>query len=216
MQSASHIYLRSDRTQKLKDFAGYQKGHRLPERIDAYSKRYLGEIGQGELKAEMDRVFNLLRNHYSYKRKELESSISPEGEAVIHTPAFSYRVSLHLDETDLTRAIVKRELSPEDLESIKKPAFELVFPKMFDTLLVEWEEPLDLIALIDRLEDDPIANTKMTISSDNSYMDLNIGGFPGVMRLEAKTLEITGLNLSAVSMLEQFAKFQAKVQPEGN
>ncbi len=216
MQPPKRVYFRRDRTQKVKEISGYQKGHRLPERVDSYAKKYLGDIAQNDLKAEMDATFNLLREYFGYKRKQMESSISPEGNAVIHTPAFDYAVTMLLDDADPTRAIVRRELTPDDLTCLKHPYFGSVFPQGFDTLRADWIEPLDIIEIFDELEDDPIPGTKLKIGSDNSFFELTIEGFAGFVRLEPKLLSVGGSGAGAAVLMDQFLMFQKRFQREAN
>lgn len=208
MQVAKRIAFRGERTLKLKDLAGFQKGSRVPVRADAFSQRYLGGIAHDDLKTKTDAVYNAIREHFGFKRKEMASSISPDGEAVIETPRFNYIARAAFADGDTSHVVLSQEFVPRDLEAVRESGFHKVFPNLFNALVVEWTDAVDMESVIDDLEDDPLPGTKMKVSSDAKLCEIAIDGFTGRVTLEATRLTVSGGQANAEKMLEQYLKFR--------
>jgi hypothetical protein len=217
LDQVKRIIFRSVSTGKVKDLAGYQKGHRLPDQVSASGKRFVAKIAMDDIRLEIEEFFNQLREQMGFKRKDLEASAEKEGLGFIRTPAFDYTVQAEMDDTDPTLLRWTREVTHiQDPALIRSTGFQAVFGTMFDTLRFDFSEPINVSDFVDRFEDEPIKGVKLRTSIDGSNCDLTIEGFLGSIRLEPDCLIISGRSSSAGSLIDQFFEFQRRFAKENS
>lgn len=211
VQQVKRIVFRAISSTRVKDLSGYQKGHRLPDQVTPSAKRFIAKIAMEDIRAEIEEMFNQLREQLGLKRKDLEANAEKEGLGFIRTPSFDYTLQAALDDSDPTVLRWTREVTHiQDPETIRSPGFQAVFGTMFDTLRFEFIDPVDVPAFIDRFEDEPLKGVKLRTSIDASSCDLTVEGFVGSIHLEPDCLVISGRSASAGSLIDQFFEFQKR------
>jgi hypothetical protein len=202
------IVLWSETRVRVKDFAGFEKTHRVPDRVRPATARFVAAVAQNDLQADLDAVYSAVREHLGYRRKDVAVTPPTDGSGSLRTPEFDYLVSVALVADSPSEATVRREvtnLRSHDL--LLRPAFQATFGSSFRALSFEAATDLDMERFVDRLEDDPHKGVRLRCSADGSWCELELTGFPGTIRVERRRLDILGRRLGGANTL--WAAFEA-------
>ncbi len=201
--------LRSETTSRIKTLSGYRKFHRLPDRVDARARKFVGELAAEDVKSDVDAMYAAIREVMGYKRRDVEGS-SDGSTGFVRTPDFEYSISIDLADADPSTVIWRREVG-----NIREPAvvlgkpFQQVFGPVFDTLAFEFTRPFDLETWVDRIEDEVPKGVKLRCASDCSTCDVMVAGFSGIDRLLRDRVEVQGQQTpGSKSLVEAFLHFQ--------
>ena len=208
LSQLQRVAFRAESTGRIKDLSGHARGQSIPDYSAVAAGKFLARIAAGDVQADLDRTFQALRDAYNLKRKQIEASRDEDG-GMIRTPQFTYTVTTDVDPENGTNVIWRREVSGlSDPLLVRAAEFKAVFGPIFTTLLFEFARPINVADLVDHLEDEDPTGLKLTYGSDTSWCELTIKGFPGTMRVDAKTLVIAGPpTVSTASLLDQFLAF---------
>ncbi len=201
--------LRSETTTRVKALAGYRKFHRLPDRVDARARKFVGELAAEDVKSDVDAMYAAIREVMGYKRRDVEGS-ADGNTGFVRTPDFEYSISIDLVDTDVSTVIWRREVGNirEPSVVLGKP-FQQVFGPVFDTLAFEFTRPFDLETWVDRIEDEVPKGVKLRCASDCSTCDVMVAGFTGIVRLLRDRVEVQGQHTpGSKSLVEAFLHFQ--------
>ncbi len=184
--------LRNETTMKVKSLAGYRKFHRMPDRVNPGSRKFVSDIAAEDVKSDVDRTYASVREQMGYKRRDVEGS-ADRGTGFVRTPDFEYSVSVDLADDDPTTVIWRREVAGiRNPEVVLGKPFQQVFGEVLDTLVFEFTRPFDLEAWVDHIEDAMPEGVKLSTASDCSRCDVSVVGFTGVIRLFRDRVEIQG------------------------
>ena len=67
-------------------------------------RKYVNRIAAADIKADLDRTFDMVRDEFGYKRKDLDVSAERDGMGFIRTPEFEYTISLEVNPTSRPRS----------------------------------------------------------------------------------------------------------------
>ncbi|VTS01199.1 hypothetical protein [Tuwongella immobilis] len=206
------IRFRAESTGRVKALSGFLKTHRVPDTVNAAAEQFIGRIARTDVQADLDDVYQTLRDQFSFARKDLESRAENDGTGYIRTPRFDYFVSVGIDPDDPTLVRWRREIGRmTNLEVMRGPDFQSVFGNLFDQLIFDFAQPLDLIAIVDRIEEAKPKGVKVRLAGDARSCTITITGFSGLIHLEANELRIEGRSTNGpASLLEQFLDFQRR------
>jgi hypothetical protein len=201
--------LRAESTARVKALSGYRKFHRLPDRVNASSQKFVAELAAEDVRADVDAYYAAVREHLGYKRRDVESS-SDRGSGFVRTPDFEYSVSVEMAADDPQVVVWRREVTNiRTPEVVLSPEFGRVFGGLFDTLVFEFVRPFDLEAWVDRVEDEMPAGVKVRCASDCSSCDVSVAGNASVIRLRGDRVEIQGGKTpTSKGLVEAFLRFQ--------
>lgn len=172
---------------RIRSLSGFKRGHTVPDRVNEATTRFLGQCAESELKEDLDKVHARLREHFKYARKDIKPDVS-ETMASIVTPDFEYTVSVSLDPDDPSEVIWKRELSNiRDPTIVERKELAAVFGATFDTVELEFKEPLELAEFIDALE---AAGLTPNYDAECTECTLTLSGVPGTIRVTDSCLQI--------------------------
>ena len=79
-----------------------------------------------------------------------------------------------------------------DPDVLRADGFHRVFANALDTLQFDFEKPIDVEELVDRIEDDPPPGVKVRVASDGSACDVTVQGFAGRIHVEPASLRVEG------------------------
>lgn len=207
------VVFRAETPGRIKELSGFRKSHSLPDRANEWARKYVNRIAAIDLKADLDTVFDMIREQFSYKRKDVEVSHERDGAGIIRTPEFEYEVSIDVNRDDPTQLIWKRELGRiTEPEFVRSQGFRDVFGSRFDRLAFEFEEEINVAAFIDRLEEDPPAGARMLVGSDSDRAEIMLAGFAGKIQVTSDAVIIFGQAGQAETLLEQFLAFLNKFE----
>jgi Caspase domain len=211
LQQLRRVVFRTETRGRVKDLAGYQKGHRIPDQVTPSAEKFVARIAAEDVRGDVEETYNTLREQMGFKRKDLEAAAESDGQGFVRTPVFDYTVGVSLDPADPTEVVWRREVSHiQDPALIRGPGFQAVFGTTFDTLVFEFTAPLDIAELVDRLEEEPITGVHVRSSIDASACEITLDGFAGAIQVQADRLTITGRSATAAALVDQFFEFQRR------
>lgn len=202
------VVFRSESQGRVKDLGGFRKSHALPERANDWARKFVNRIAQPDIKADLDGTFEMLREAFGYKRKDLDVSAERDGLGFIRTPDFEYTVAVEVNANDPTEVLWRREVGRlRDPELVRSPAFASVFGSTFTTLAFEFAVPVDVAEFVDRIEDSPPDGVKVTVASGSDAAEVKLAGFTGNVTVTPHALEIAGRSGATAGLLDQFLNF---------
>jgi len=212
LKQLRRIVFRGESRDRVKSLAGFQKNFKLPDAATPSAQKWIYRLAADDLRREVEETYNALREHLGFKRKDLESTVGTDGFGFIRTPTFDFAVSVSLDPDDPTAVIWRREVSQvTDADVLRADGFRRIFRNNLDTLQFDFEKPIDVEALVDRIEDEPPPGVKVRVASDSSACDVTVDGFAGRIHVGRSSLRIEGPpGLSPDSLVEQFFAFQSR------
>jgi Caspase domain len=204
------VRLCAEARDRVKELSGYRKGFRLPDRATPSSERFVAGLAADDLDGDTARTHGLIREHFGYKRRDVEVVPATEGRASIRTPDFDYHVSIRLDSADPTAVLWQRQVTHiQSADALYGPAFQAVFGTLFTELAFESPAPTDVEELIDQIEEKRPEGVKLSYPSDCAWCDLYFVGFPGAVRVERDSLRITAPTAqTGPALVKIFLEFQ--------
>jgi hypothetical protein len=202
------IAFRAETTSLVKRLRGFTKGHSIPDRASASAGKFIKRIAADDVRADIERVYQAIREAYGFRRNQLEAS-SDEGSGVIRTPRFIYTVGVASDPAHARGVLWRREVtSMRDPLVVREPEFKSVFGTLFQSLVFDFAEELAVAELVDQFEEENRPGVTVLCGSDASWCDIILKGFRGAIHINAKSLTISGRHEpSAASLLDQFLVF---------
>jgi hypothetical protein len=209
LQQLKRGALRAESSARVKALSGYRKFHRLPDRVNASSQKFVADLAAEDVKADVDAYYTAIREHLAYKRRDVQSS-ADQGSGFVRTPDFEYSVRVELAPDDPTTVVWHREVAGiRNPEVVLSKPFAAVFGGLFDTLFFEFTQPFDLETWVDRIEEEVPEGVKVRCASDCSTCDVTVAGFAGVIRLRPDRVEIQGGKApTSKGLVEAFLQFQ--------
>lgn len=175
MDNADSVRLVSEQSTSIKQLEGFQKHHRVPTAANAGDQRFVCELAEPQIDADMQEIFSALRKSYGLKRKEISVDGPTEGGGVVTTPFFCYQIQIQQDEDSPANVTWVRSIT-----EITEPArvfagpFDEVFGQQFSVLEISTQEPLDLEAIVDHVEDLESDSVKIDYDKDLTWCELNV------------------------------------------
>jgi hypothetical protein len=207
----ARIVFRSETRVKVKELAGFRKPHKIPVSATPAARAFVARLAADDVQRDLDRTVEAVRERFGYKRKEID-----RGPTVLRTPDFEYAVIVDLDPDDPAVAVIRRDLSRlRDAAFVRSVAFA-TFGKRFDSLAFEFVEPLDVVAFVDCLEDQPGSVATVTLSADGRSAEATVPGVPGRIVVERNALTVRGRGKDAGGLLDLLLAFLATVGPVGD
>lgn len=205
------VVFRSESLSEIKNLAGYRKGQPVPDRANEWARKYVNRVATADIKTDLDNTFEMVREMFGYKRKDLDVSAERDGLGYIRTPDFEYTVTVNVSEDDPSEVVWRREVSRlSGPEFVRSEGFRNVFGTMFDRLVFEFATPVDVADFVDRIEDSPPEGVKVTVASDSGAAVVALAGFAGKISVTRDAVVIQGQTGNPSSLLEQFLVFLRK------
>jgi hypothetical protein len=210
------VVFRAESAGKVRDLAGFRKSHALPERANEWARKFVNRIAQPDLKSDIDQMFDMIREAFNYKRKDLEVSAERDGVGFIRTPDFEYTITVEVDPEEPTSVVWRREVGRLNApEFVRSEGFVSVFGSAFDKLVFEFAEPVDVAAFVDRIEDKPPEGVKVIVASGSDTAEVKLAGHAGRIALTRDAVSIEGRSGGVPGLLDQFLLFITKFRDLG-
>ncbi len=205
------VVFRTESLVRMKDLSGYRKTQCLPDRANEWARKYVARIAAADIKADVDSVFDRIREQFGYKRKDLDVSVERDGFGYIRSPDFEYTVSLRVNPEEPSEAYWRREVGRlSGPEFIRSEGFQAVFGTVFDRLVFEFSQPVDVAEFVDLIEEAPPEGIKVSVASDAQSAEITLRGFLGKIHLDAEGVTIQGQAGNSATLLDQFLSFLGK------
>jgi hypothetical protein len=210
------VVFRADSPGRVKDLTGYRKTHTVPERANDWARKYVNRAAAADIKADLDNTFDMVRETFGYKRKDLDVSAERDGVGFIRTPDFEYTVTVSVNPDEPADVIWRREVGRlSGPELVRGAGFRDVFGPTFNKLVFEFAAPVDVAEFVDRIEDAPPEGVKVTVASDSGAAVVALAGFAGRVSVTREAVIIEGPTGNPASLLEQFLAFLRKFDTLG-
>ena len=175
----------------VKDLPGFRPNHKEPREVTSQTRHYVASIGEHGVEAELETAARRLREGFGLKRKELARLGPDRGAGSLVCPQLTLTVSVAQAEDDPAVAVTKREVEPNDPAVLADPALAFAFAPGFTALERVFDEPADVGAFIDAVEDaDPPEVKSCDYPLDASSCELKLAGFGGTVRVTRETAAI--------------------------
>jgi hypothetical protein len=204
----NRLVFRSESIGRVKDLAGYRKSHSLPDRANEWARKFVNRLAAADIKADLDRTYDAIRETFGYKRKEIEASAGRDGTGFIRTPDFEYTVSVAVNPDDPTEVIWRREVGRIPGPAfVRTEEFAAVFGPVFDTLVFEFAVPIDVASFVDRMEDQPPEGVSLSVASGSDEAEVKLAGFTGRVTVTRESVVIEGRSGATAGLLDRFLSF---------
>ncbi|MBX9627572.1 MAG: hypothetical protein K2X82_27475 [Gemmataceae bacterium] len=210
------VVFRAESRGRVKDLAGFHKTHSVPDRANEWARKYVNRVAQPDIKADLDNVFDAVREQFGYKRKDLDVSAERDGLGFVRTPDFEYTLTVHVDPDDPAEVIWRREVGRlSDPGFVRSEGFAAIFGTLFDKLVFEFAVPVDVAEFVDRIEEDPPEGVKVSVASGAEAAAVKLAGFGGRITVTRTAVEIEGRAGATAGLLDQFLAFLRKFSGVG-
>ncbi len=210
------VVLSAAKTQPVKHLPGFKKSHRLPETKNSNADAFIASITEATLQSDLEATFLTLKSAYQFKRLEIEKRGPADGAGVIATPFFEYSVSVELDSDDPSQVVWSRSISKiSDPTQVFCEVFDRVFSGVFDTIEISTGEPIDVTAVIDRIEQFDGREFTATYDSDCTVCFVRVAGITTLIRITSSGVFITDQRVdSPTALLNSAMLIQRKLTNE--
>jgi len=173
---------------RVRELSGFDKGrgHKPPTYFNRTSESWVAGLAEGDLKDEMDKYYQKIRDTGIYKRKELEYDPPTDGGAAVRTPDFAFSIRYSQSEKDPAEYLVVRELSRLNNPALLNEAwFNNLFRSVFTEAVIQFSAPLDVEEFIDVAEDNGL---DVGYDAGATYCTFSLDGFNGTVTFTADSL----------------------------
>src|SRR5439155_66101 len=182
-----------------------------------WARKYVNRSARPDIKADLDATFDMIREQFGYKRKDLEASAERDGLGFIRTPDFEYTVSVALNADDPAEVIWRREVGRlSDPDFVRSEPFAAVFGAAFDRLVFEFALPVNVAEFVDRIEERPLEGVKINVASGSNAAEVKLAGFAGRIAVTRTAVEIEGRSGATAGLLDRFLDFLRKFEGVGD
>lgn len=187
-----HVSLANRQQDQVRRLPGFKKKtHHVPDQVNSHTQTFVAKLAADQVREDLDRVFGELRAAFRFKRTEVQSTDWDEGSGVITTPYFRYTSSVFQDPNAADESIWQRDVSEiTDTNHLLSDCFVEVFGSLFDTVEFTPPEPIDLEAIIDRVES--IDDDRMWIEFDRqiTFCEVAIEGHEEKIHITRESFRI--------------------------
>jgi len=212
MGNADSVRLVCEQTSPIKQLEGFQKHHRVPTSCSPGDQRFVCELAEAQIDADMQDVFSALRKSYGLKRKEISVDGPDDGGGVVTTPFFCYQVQVRQDEESPSKVTWVRSIT-----EISEPArvfagpFDEVFGRQFLVLEILTRQSLDLEAIVDHIEELESDSIDVDYDKDLTWCELNVLNSTTSVRLSDSCIRVVSRqDVTPKELLESFLEIQER------
>jgi len=205
-----NVALVGQRILRVRNLAGFKVSHRVPAEVNDRTEAFVAEIAAAQIDADLDRIHDDLRARFRFKRADLTVSPPSAGGGSITTPYFEYSVAVSLNPRDPSQVIWRRQVSEiREPRRVLAAPFAAVFGTLFNTIELAPPRPIDLTALIDRIEELDSRHISLAYDKDATWCRVSLAGIDGEVEITARTLALVQRQpKSPGHLLQSFLDFQ--------
>lgn len=210
MAGPTQLSFIEQRTEQIKQLPGFQKGYRVPTAASPSDQKFIAKIADPILDDDLQEVFSALRKAFGLKRKEISVDGPFEGGGIVATPFFDYEVRVSIDAETPSRVIFARSITNiRDFSKLLDDPFDNVFGKRFSTLIVEFENELDLETVVDTIEDEDPEGISVDYDKDLTWCEIQVLGSTATIVAEAHAIRVESVReTTPKQLLDLFTDIQ--------
>jgi hypothetical protein len=147
------VVFRNEQRVSVKKLSAFKAGfHRVPKSYDERESKFIAGLANADVEKALGEIYEQIRSHLTYTRKQIEVSPVEEGCGSIRTPDFQLTISATLD-LDFTKALFVRELSEiRNAKILTNQGFLTLFNDSFEAIGLAFKTRVNVEDLIDRAE----------------------------------------------------------------
>lgn len=174
------------------------------------SQKYLNDLAQAELDADLDATFAKLKSSFKFKRKEISADGPVDGMGVITTPHFFYEVTVVPMEESHRNVVIRRSVrNITSADVITGAEFFEAFGTRFNKLEVACEKPLDLETIIDQIEDADASDVELDYDKDITYCTIGLNSMRTTIAVQPNLIHVKGpLDVTPADLVNSFFEMQ--------
>lgn len=198
---------------EVRTLSGFKRGrHRVPDEANEATENFVRRIASSEIEKDLESVFQQLREAFGFKRNELKTDSSDQGETII-TPFFNYDVSVSLNPDDASEYVLRREVSNiREPNQVFSDEFAMAFPDAFDTLEFESKGAIAISDIIDHIESIDDDSISVTYDKDVTYCKIELEGSDLMIHVSQGSFCLSLPRVSSPKLLiESFFEVQKKL-----
>ena len=159
----------------FKRLAGFQKQHSIPQKIGYHELEFLHQLASPLIDQELDQIHKDLRQHFQFRRRELQFHHSLDGLGEIQTPEFHFYIEVDFDPMDPSLTRWQYRLTEiQNLDFLADAKFSQVFANRFTELIVARQGSVDIELLIDTIEDQSIAGIELDYDKEATWCKIQL------------------------------------------
>ena len=199
------VLLRKVDSCHISSLSGYVKRvHHVPDYVSSSTESFVESIAKKEINEQVDEVFDAIKEHLKYKRRDIQS-----GEGRIVTPDFEYAAFCTQDGESPDSALIIQELTNIAPTVIENDEFNTVFEGRFSRLVFEFTKEIDISEVIDKIEDLDRDDITVDYDASGSWCEVSFANSKYTVRLESENLTLVSpLRRSPRKLLEGFFPVQ--------
>ncbi|MEM7455292.1 MAG: hypothetical protein AAF456_13155 [Planctomycetota bacterium] len=184
--------------------------HNLPTSRSRSALEFIERLTEGELDAELDRIYSSLRRAFQLKRRQLDVHGPAERRGIIETPWFNFEICVDLSE-DAAEVIWTFELNRiAGVDKVTGEEFESCFEAGTWILEVSFANPVDVEYVIDSIEE--IDDQSLSVDYDKSgdWCDVQSTKVSALLKVTASKVQIVPVRMATPRvLLEALTEFRS-------
>jgi len=151
----NEITLYSKKDSYLRNLPGFIKGrHTVPKEFSSYHNTWIKNLATEIIDHEISEILEELRGRLKFKRTDFLNKNIHDGVGYLETKYFDYRIEIEQSCEDPGSITISRFLENYiHNKIIENVEFNLIFKNKFEIIKIPVSTPLDMEALIDRVEE---------------------------------------------------------------
>lgn len=138
---------------QLNRLTGFQKHHRIPDKLDDYSLQWIQGLSNTEIEEKIRDTGAKIRKTLSLKRKDFVVEIEP-GNGTIQVPEFQYKIELQTSEHNPAEINWLESILFRSPDLLERNEFSELFDGLFHSFKVHFEKPVEVTQVIDWFEEE--------------------------------------------------------------
>jgi len=194
----------------VKELKGISKAAGSSASKGAVSQKYLNELAQAELDADLETTFAKLKSSFSFKRKEISADGPADGMGVITTPHFFYEVTVTPMEDSHRNVIIRRSVrNITSADVITGAEFFEAFGTRFNQLEVACDKALDLESIIDQIEEADSSDIELDYDKDITCCTIGLNSMRTTITVRPNLIDVKGpLDVTPADLVHSFFEMQ--------
>ena len=181
-----------------------RKRHRAPDSVCSATQAFLHKLCAPELEEAAEVLFQDVRKHFGYKRREISLELGEAGK--LDCKDFAIRIRYELDPDDPSQYFCETELEPYGAVNLfKSEAFRSSVGARFDRIRFGIASGLNVELVIDAVEEDESGDLSVDYPSDCSSCEISITGEAARLYIDKTLIELRlGKSVEAAELVAAF------------
>ncbi len=202
---------------KIKSLSGFlAHHHRVPSLVNDATQKFVAKISSKEVSDQANRFYQDIKKAFNYKRTDIELQTSSDGASII-CPDFDLDIRLFQHPESPTEYLLQIDLLHiRTPDKVQTPEFNSLFKDKFNAIIFEFDKPISLEPIIDKIEKSMDRTISLEYPGNYSYCVIRIRDFEAEIvvdqrcfKLEFQTCHtplelIKGLNFVQSKLLQSY------------